>query len=47
VAIALDDTDSWENCRDVAIGPNELVTLADVRVRLGPGGGTLATGGLS
>jgi hypothetical protein len=46
VAIALDDTASWEDCRDVAIRPNELVALSDVRVRFGPGSGAASLGGL-
>jgi predicted phage baseplate assembly protein len=46
VAIALDDTASWEDCHDVAIRPHELVELGDVRVRFGPGTGAAPTGGL-
>ena len=46
ISIALDDTASWEDCRDVAIRPQELVALGDVRVRFGPGGGTEPAGGL-
>jgi hypothetical protein len=46
VAIALDDTASWEDCHDVAIAAHELVELGDVRVRFGPGTGAAPTGGL-
>ncbi len=46
VAIALDGTASWEDCRDVAIGPHELVAVGDVTVRFGPGSGTASAGGL-
>ena len=46
VAIALDDTDSWENCRDVVIRPHELVVLGDVRVRFSTGSGTASMGSL-
>ena len=45
-AIALDDATSWEDCRDVTIGPHELVTLDDVEVRFGAGGGGVSPGGL-
>ena len=46
VAIALDDTASWEDCHDVAIRPQELVAVGDVRVRFGPGSGTAPADGL-
>jgi len=48
VAIALDDGATWEDCRDVAIGPHDLVKLepGDITVRFGPGSGTAAAGGL-
>jgi predicted phage baseplate assembly protein len=46
VAIALDGTASWEDCRDVAIRPHELVALADVTVRFSPGSATGPAGGL-
>jgi predicted phage baseplate assembly protein len=49
VAIALDQGAVGENCRDVAIGPHELVELAevaDVTVTFSPGGRTGAEGGL-
>jgi predicted phage baseplate assembly protein len=49
VAIALDEGTSWEDCRDVAIRPNELVALfalADVTVRFSSGSGTGPSGGL-
>jgi hypothetical protein len=46
VAIALDDAASWENCRDVAIRPPELVELGDITVRFGPAGGAASAGGL-
>jgi predicted phage baseplate assembly protein len=49
VAIALAEGTSWEDCRDVAIRPNELVALfalADVTVRFSPGSGTGPGGGL-
>ena len=44
VAIALDDAASWEDCRDVAIRPHELVALGDVRVRFGSPSGASAGG---
>jgi len=50
VAIALDAGTAWEECRDVAIGPHELVTLAgpaDVTVLFSPGSRTGPAGGLS
>jgi predicted phage baseplate assembly protein len=50
VAIALDAGTAWENCRDVAIRPHELVTLAepaDVTVLFSPGSRTGPAGGLS
>jgi predicted phage baseplate assembly protein len=46
VAINLDGTASWEDCRDVAIRPQELVELGDVRVRFSSGNGTTPAGGL-
>ena len=49
VAIALDEGTSWEDCRDVAIRPHELVKLAEVTdatVRFSPGSVTGAAGGL-
>ena len=46
VGIALDDSASWEDCRDVPIGPQDLVAPGDVTVRFGPGSGTAAAGGL-
>ena len=46
VAIALDESASWENCRDVPIGPQELVAPGEITVRFGPGSGTAAAGGL-
>jgi predicted phage baseplate assembly protein len=48
VAVALDAATSWENCRDVAIRPHELVAVkvSDVRVRFGAGSGAASTGGL-
>ena len=50
VAIALDAGTAWEDCRDVAIRPHELVTLAepaDVTVLFSPGSRTGPAGGLS
>jgi hypothetical protein len=46
VAIALGKADSWEDCRDVRIRPQELVALGDVRVRFGPAPGAAAVAGL-
>ncbi|HEX5143950.1 MAG TPA: baseplate J/gp47 family protein [Mycobacterium sp.] len=46
VAIALDDADRWEDCRDVPIRPQELVVLGDVRVRFGAAPGAAAVEGL-
>jgi predicted phage baseplate assembly protein len=46
VAIALDDSATWEDCRDVAIRPHELVWLTDVSVRFSAGSRTGPTGGL-
>lgn len=48
VAVALDASTSWENCRDVAIGPHELVAVEvrDVQVRFVSGSGATSTGGL-
>jgi predicted phage baseplate assembly protein len=48
VAVALDDAASWEDCRDVAIRPHELVMVKveDVQVRFSSGSGAASTGGL-
>jgi hypothetical protein len=46
VAISLDDTASWEKCRDVRIRPHELLKLGNVRVRFAPGNGATPAGGL-
>ena len=46
VAIALDEAATGEECSDVAILPQELVRLGDVRVRFAPGGGAGPAGGL-
>jgi hypothetical protein len=44
VAIALDDSASWEDCRDVPIGPHDLVELAPGGVTVQFSAGTAATG---
>ena len=48
VAIALDDSASWEDCRDVPIGPHDLVELepGDVTVQFSAGSGATGQGGL-
>jgi hypothetical protein len=48
VAVALDGAATWEDCRDTAIGPHDLVELepGDITVRFGPGSGTATGGGL-
>jgi predicted phage baseplate assembly protein len=48
VAVALDAPTSWENCRDVAIRPHELVEVdvSDVQVRFASGSGAVSAGGL-
>jgi hypothetical protein len=46
VAIALDEAATWEDCSDVAIRPQELVALGDVRVHFTPTGAAGPAGGL-
>jgi hypothetical protein len=46
VAVALDDATSWEDCRDTAIGPHDLVEPGAVTVQFAPGSGAMGPGGL-
>jgi predicted phage baseplate assembly protein len=46
VAIALGEGTAWEDCSDVAIRPQDLVELSDVRVSFTPGAGAGPAGGL-
>jgi len=48
VAVTLDAGATWEDCRDVAIRPHELIAVApgDIQVRFASGSGAVSAGGL-